>query len=105
MDIINIAGLNSLASDYYSRLSDKQVEKPEADKEKDQTQKERLTLEKLHNTGRIRRNLLQGASDLNLSEARGLISQLAPMIAQAPSWKLSELQAVVESNLIPETYA
>jgi hypothetical protein len=105
MNIINIAGLNSLASDYYSRLSDKQVDKPDADKEKDQAEKEQLTLEKLHNARILSRNLLQGESDLNLTEARGLITKLAPMIAQAPSWKLSELQAVVESNLIPETYA
>ncbi|KIX14058.1 SLC13 family permease [Dethiosulfatarculus sandiegensis] len=59
MNIINIAGLNSLASDYYSRLSDKQVDKPDADKEKDQAEKEQLTLEKLHNARILSRNLLQ----------------------------------------------
>lgn len=108
MDVISIstvAGLGpepqnkSTGQRQTSRLDDKT-----ANRQNSQEQKKLTGPDDIHDTRRIRQDVINNLHGLDQKQARDLLAETSKEISTQNAWSLAELQPVLDSSLMKSAY-
>jgi hypothetical protein len=106
MEILNIPGLNNMAAESYASAEKRKAPTSQKQEDKDSStdNQQNLSPEDVHNYSRLNPEVLADFHGLSLDQARSLLGDVAPEIANLHPWRLAELQPVVDRSLIPSAY-